>query len=107
MITLKDLPCCRECGCPKMSIVEFIFKQVNTDPTMKLFTVEGVDTFPVYGQSGGVTTKQIFYLRRGDMFLPAYVTDDPIASMYRAVADFDSKAHKVDLNGGDMGVPSE
>lgn len=74
-------------------------------------TVDGNDTFQVYGEHGGILSRQVFYLTQkrmdGEQYvLPVYVGDELDWIMRDALRQFASEARKV-LSGGDLGLPIE
>lgn len=94
---------CEHCGVETKSEVRKALDKLNHDPSIKLFESCGVDCFSVYGASGGVTRLTIAYLTRGDKAFAFYVDEDAEASVRKALAEFNAKAHRV---GTDMGMPS-
>jgi hypothetical protein len=81
----------------------------SLDPTLDVFEACGQWQFPVYGQSGGITTIRCFYLmRRVDSrvcrVLGIQMDNEPNL-LHRAVAAFDTQSIQVDDSHRDMGFP--
>src|ERR1700681_2642193 len=102
---------CPECG-TELAGVQKVFHKVTTDlfrktTGLRILDVFGQNEFPVYGCSGGVTTRIVFYLQRGNSVLPLWANDDLEKTILDGIKRFEKDSHHVDWNGGDLGLPKE
>lgn len=99
---------CPNCHTTIRSAVGKAFDVVQP-PNLWLYRgADGMDTYPVYGVSGSISAKFVFYLFRphGERFkfMPVWVTDDIEKSIRDAAAQFDAQAREVGPE-DDLGLP--
>lgn len=78
-----------------------------------LYNVNGQVVFPIRSPSGGLVAYNVCYLMRVTdhiyyMCLPIKIMNDGanvFNTIINAVSDFSTKAHQVNMDGGDLGLP--
>jgi hypothetical protein len=75
-----------------------------------VFDVDGIEVFPVYGQSGGLTIRKVSYLCRAIPeseeweYLPFWYEDDGGVCLQRALAKWPTDK-RIGKKGCDLGLP--
>lgn len=101
---------CPHCSTQIRSNVGRAFDAVRPENLWLYRGSDGSDTFAVYGESGGISAKFVFYLFRpiGDRwkFMPVWVVEDIEQSIRDAAAKFDEHAKDVGPE-DDLGLPPQ
>jgi hypothetical protein len=91
-------------------LAELTIQQI--DPGLRLYEVQGQYMFPVYGVTGGVTSKRVAYLYKPralrTMWVLAFwipLDSDGEAEMLAAAHKFNTHMRPVDMDNDEMGLP--
>jgi hypothetical protein len=102
---------CEECGHENRSELERALDKYGIGTDIELLDIFGEHLFPVYGMSGGITTKKVFYLiRRYEgshqirEYMPCWCRDAEDVSMREALAKWNTHK-KLYVEGADLGLP--
>lgn len=102
---------CEACGHEHMSDLQRALDKYNKDSSIKLFEINGMDAFAVYGSDGSVTAKTVFYLYQETdnpniwKVLSSWLGEHADASLKSALKLFATDSKEVDKNGGNFGLP--
>ena len=102
---------CEACGHEHISDLQRAMDKYNTDRSIKLLDINGMDAFAMYGNDGGLTAKTVFYLYQETSdpnvwkVLASWLGDYADVSLKSALKLFATDSKEVDKNGGNLGLP--